>query len=67
MRGMSQTYSCKAIHTTDITFQKLLFLLLIAYRMFQKIALRWYSKCYSVASVTKMFTLTGVQTPIVFA
>jgi hypothetical protein len=27
-----------------------------------KIALQWYSKCYSVASVTKTFTLKDVQT-----
>jgi hypothetical protein len=27
-----------------------------------KIALQWYSKCYCVASVTKTFTLKGVQT-----
>jgi hypothetical protein len=27
-----------------------------------KIALQWYSKCCCVASVTKTFTLEGVQT-----
>jgi hypothetical protein len=27
-----------------------------------KRALQWYSKCYSLASVTKVFTLKGVQT-----
>jgi hypothetical protein len=27
-----------------------------------KMALQWYSKCYCVASVTKMFRLKGVQT-----
>jgi hypothetical protein len=27
-----------------------------------KRALQWYSKCYCVASVTKTFTLKGVQT-----
>jgi hypothetical protein len=31
------------------------------YRVFKKRALQWYSKCYCVASVTKTFTLKGIQ------
>jgi hypothetical protein len=32
------------------------------YRLFHKVLPQWYSKCYCVASVTKTFTLKGVQT-----
>jgi hypothetical protein len=31
------------------------------YRVFQKTALQWYSKCCCVESVTKTFTLKGVH------
>jgi hypothetical protein len=50
------------IHATCCTHSILLHLVGLIIQDVSKRSLQWYSKCYCVASVSKTFTLKGVQT-----